>query len=153
MNRLRQQGGAGILEQEAAGPGLQCAMHILIQVEGRDHDDGQWVRDVRAGEPAGGLDPVEDGHPDVDEADIGAQTAGEPHRLGAVGGLRDDLDAGLRVKDHGQAGPDDVLVVGDQHADRHTGPPCFGTTASTLQPPSGTEPARRVPPRSVARSI
>ena len=59
------------------------------------------------------------GHADVEQAHVGAQLAGERHRLASVGGLADDLDVGLGVEDHPEPGADDLLVVGDEHADGH----------------------------------
>ena len=58
------------------------------------------------------------------------------------------LEVGLRVEDHHQPGPDQILVVGDHHANAHA-----GSIASTTQPPSGPGPAVSDPPRSWARSV
>ena len=99
------------------------------------------------------LDAVELGHPDVEQAHVGPQLAGQRHGLTAVGRLADHLDVGLGVEDHAQPGPDDLLVVGDEHADGHRGGPLRGSTAPTVQPRSGPGPASRVPPSSVARSV
>ena len=129
VDGLREQGGPGVFEQEAPGAGLQRPVHVLVEVECGDDDDRQRVVDVGAGELAGGLDPVHLGHADVEQADVGAQRAGKRHRFTAVGGLSDDLDAGLGVEDHRQSCPDDVLVVGDEHADGHVVRP----TASLLE--------------------
>ena len=93
------------------------------------------------------------GHPDVEQADVGPQLAGERHRLAPVGGLADHLDVGLGVEDHRQPGADELLVVGDEHADGHRAAPARGSTASTVQPWSGPGPASRVPPSSAARSV
>ena len=70
----------------------------------------------------------------------------------AVGGLADDLDVGLGVKDHRQAGAHQILVVGHQHAHRHRRT-SVGSSASTAHPPSGAGPARSVPPSSCTRSV
>ena len=48
----------------------------------------------------------------------GLQPARELDRLGAVGGLADDVEVVLGVEDHAEAGAHERLVVGDQHA-RH----------------------------------
>ncbi len=58
MDRLSKQVGPGIFEQEAARAGLQGSVHVLVKVEGGDHDNGQRVVDISAGELAGGLDTV-----------------------------------------------------------------------------------------------
>jgi hypothetical protein len=65
-------------------------------------------------DPPGGLQAVQGGHPDVHQHDVGAQPAGGGHRVQAVGGLADHLDAG-GGEDHGEAGADQRLVVGDHH--------------------------------------
>ena len=141
-----------VFEQEAPGAGLQRPVHVLVEVEGGDHDDRQRVDDVGSGELAGGLDAVHPGHADVEQAHVGPLLASEHDGFPAVGGPTDDLDAGLGVEDHPQACPDDVLVVGDEHADGHVVATSFGSTASTVQPPPGSGPAWRVPPSRLARS-
>ncbi len=151
VDRLGEEGGAGILQQEAAGSGLKCRVDVLVEVEGRDHDDRQRVGDGRAGEAARGFESVEAGHPDVEQADIRSQLVRQPDRLVAVGGLPDDLDVGLRVEDQAQTGADDRLVVGDEHSD-HRAPPTSGSDAVTVQPPPASGPAWNSPPSSRARS-
>ena len=71
------------------------------------------------GELPGRLDAVELRHPDVEQAHVGAELARERDRLAPVGGLADHLDAGLGVEDHPQPGADELLIVGDEHADAH----------------------------------
>ena len=53
VDRLDEQLGAGVLEQEAAGARLERAVHVLVEVEGGDDDDGERVGDVGAGELRG----------------------------------------------------------------------------------------------------
>ena len=65
---------------------------------------------------AGRLDAVHDRHLHVHEHDVGAQRAGQPHRLGAVAGLADDLEVVLDREDEREAGPHELLVVDEQHA-------------------------------------
>ena len=102
---------------------------------------------------AGGLDAVEAGHADVEQAHVGAQPPGELDGPLPVGGLADDLDARLGVEDHREPGADDLLVVGDEHPDAHVAAPVRGSTAVTVQPRSGSGPASQVPPSRSARSI
>ena len=49
----------------------------------------------------------------------GRSSAGALDRLAAVRRLADDLDVGLGLEDHAEAGADQRLVVGDQDADGH----------------------------------
>src|SRR3712207_9058467 len=59
---------------------------------------------ARAGEhPPRGLDPVELGHADVHEHDVGAQAARRVDGLQPVRRLADDLEVLLRVEDHPEA--------------------------------------------------
>src|SRR5690606_33616185 len=51
-----------------------------------------------------------------------------------------------------QPGADDLLVIGQDHADRHAPPVALGRTASTVQPRCGFGPASSAPPSSFARS-
>ncbi len=101
------------------GAGLERAVDVFVVIEGRDHDDRERVVDAGAGELPGGLDPVEVGHADVEQAHDRRQLTGERDGVEAVGGLPDDLDVGLSVEDHGKTGPDDLLVVSDEHTDGH----------------------------------
>ncbi|WP_162254235.1 hypothetical protein [Nocardioides sp. Root151] len=48
-----------------------------VEIEGRDDHDGQGVLGAWASELAGGLDAVDAGHPNVEEADVGTQLACE----------------------------------------------------------------------------
>ena len=94
--------------------------------------------DAGPGQSAGHLDAVEPRHPDVDQADVGAQSAGQVDRLDAVGGLGDHGDVGLVLQDEPQPAADHRLVVGEQHADASSGfRPGTGRVARTDQPPSG----------------
>ena len=72
----------------------------------------------RGGEdPPRRLQPVEPGHADVHQHDVGLQLLGEPDRAMAVLRLGGDLDVVLGLEDHAQAAADQALVVGDQHPD------------------------------------
>ena len=75
----------------------------------------------RAGELRGGLDPVHPRHPDVHQHHVGPQLTGEPHGFEAVLGLPHDLDPVDRAEEEPEAGPDQVLVVGDQDPDHGMG--------------------------------
>ncbi len=82
---------------------------------------------------AGGGDPVEPGHLDVHEDEVGAQLAGEPYRLLAVRRLADDLDVGGGAQDEHQPGAYGGLVLGDEDPDRLRG----WRLSSSLSPPRG----------------
>src|SRR6185437_6197373 len=71
----------------------------------------------------------------------------------------DHGDAVRGVEDHAEPGPDQLLVVGDQHPDRpgrlrggHGGGHRAGSRAVTANPPSGPGPADRFPPQDATRS-
>jgi hypothetical protein len=153
MDRLHQEVGSGVLEQEAAGSGLERAMDVLVEIEGGDHHHRERVLNLWPSELAGRRDPVQAGHPDVEQAHVGAELTGQLHRFEPVDRLTDHLDTGLRTEDHRQPGADEFLVVRDQHPDRHLAVPVLGSTARTVQPRSGPGPASKEPPRSVARSF
>ncbi len=65
--------------------------------------------------------------------------------LGAVLGLADDLDVGLRVEDRGEPGPHERLIVGDEDPDHGAGP-STGSRARTPKPPPSRRPHSSVPP-------
>src|SRR5205814_9075757 len=83
-------------------------------------------------------------------------------RHGAVGGLADHLDAVLGVQQGREPGPDQGLVVGQQHPDHRgsMGSVFKGRRARTAKPPptspppfTGRGPAVSAPPSAVARSV
>ena len=103
-----------VLEQEAAGPGVERVVDVVVLVERGEHD--------RAGAGLGahglrGLDTVQAGHPDVEEHDVGVVLGHGGDRGGAVGRLGHHLDVGLGVQDHREAAADEFLVVGEHHPD------------------------------------
>jgi hypothetical protein len=153
MDRLGEQFGSCVLEEEATGARLERAVDVLVEVERRDDHYGERIFDGRPGQHPRGLQPVELGHPDVEQAHVGPQLPGQRHGFAAVSRLTHHLDVGLSVQDHAQPGPDQLLVVGDKYADRHRAGRVRGSSASTTQPWSGPGPASRVPPRSAARSV
>ena len=67
--------------------------------------------------PAVASDAVAAGHPQIHEHDVGSQRARDRHGLGGRGGLAHHLDVGLRLKDAGQAGAHDGVVVHEKHPD------------------------------------
>ncbi len=140
MHGLDEQLRPGVLEQKASGAGPKRAVDVLVQVERRDHHHRHRVGDAPPREELGHLDAVEPRHPDVDQAHVGAEPARELDSGVAVGGLADDLDVGLGVEDHGQAGTHQILVVGHQHSHRHRRT-SVSSSASTAHPPSGAGPA------------
>src|SRR5262245_59201001 len=80
----------GVLEDEAARAGLQRRGDLLLLDEARQRDD----LDLRVGDldPADRADPVELGHHDVHQDDVGLELVHEVHALQAVLRLADDLD-------------------------------------------------------------
>ena len=62
----------------------------------------------------GRLDPVEHGHADVHQHDVGPEPARRRDRVLAVGRFADDAEVGLAVEDLAQPDADERLVVGDQ---------------------------------------
>ena len=102
---------------------------------------------------AGGLEPVQPGHPDVHEHDVGAGRADERDGLVAVRGLPDDLDVVLGIEQRTQPGPQQRLVVG-QHDPDHCGAP--GGRGRHARPAAAARGRRRrrpdVPPSATARS-
>src|SRR3954452_7523462 len=145
--------GPASLSRKPRAPRLERAVHVLVEVERGDDHHRERIFDARPGQRAGRAQPVKLGHPDVQQAHIGLQLPGQRYRLPTVARLGHDLDVGLSIQDHAQPGADELLVVGDEHADGHRAGRARGSTASTPQPWSGPGPASRVPPRSAARSV
>ena len=145
---------AGVLQQEPARPGAQRLEHVLVEVEGREDQHGDRIGDARPGELSGRLDAAHARHAHVHQHDVRAQPPREGHGLAPVARLAQHLDA-ARLEDHAEAVSHELLVVGDQHPQRH-GPACSGMRAATRKPPPGgprrpacrprARPARASPP-------
>src|SRR5690606_19309364 len=140
------------------------------EVEGREDDDAH--RPAARADPLGRedpprrLDPVELGHAQVHEDDVGLEVGDESHRLVAVTGLADDLQVGLGVDDRAHAGPEELLVVDEQDPDgwggrrahrrisrARTGTQAVAVCRSRPSPPSGCARRRtsRRPPTPSSR--
>ena len=127
-------------------------MHVLVEVERRDHHDGKRIDHVRTRQFARRVDAIHARHSDIQQTHVGPQLAREANGFDTVGRLGDDLHVLLGVEDHAQSCAHDLLVVGDEHPD-HLATPELGSRASTTQPPAAAGPADSVPPRRVARSV
>jgi hypothetical protein len=108
------------LEQETAGAGAQRGERVLVQVEGgEDEDPGSFGR---LADLAGRGHAVHSRHPHIHDHHVGRDLARQPDGGGPVGCLADHGEVGLAAEHHGEAGPDQVLVVDEQHPDRHAAP-------------------------------
>jgi len=105
----------GVLEKEAARSCPHGLVEVLVEVERREHEHLGGV--IVPEQTAHGLDPVEAGHSDVHQNHVRSHGAGNLDRLSAVGRLADHGDVFLSLEDGVEAGTDERLVVGDEHAD------------------------------------
>jgi hypothetical protein len=74
-------------QEEAAGTGPHGFVDVLVEVEGGEDEDFGGSVGYR---PAGGLDPVQLGHPNVHQCDVGPQPDGQVNRLLSIRRLTDD---------------------------------------------------------------
>ena len=111
---------------------------------------GRWL-ELGGGDPGGGLDAVDVGHADVHQDDVRPQLAGRGQGGGTVARLADNLELGLGAEEEPQPGAHQLLVVDQQHPDRHAGS-WIGSRATTRKPPPGAGPASRSPPSRATRS-
>ena len=114
-HHLGEGGGRGGLRQEAVDPAGEGALEVAGAPVAGD-DQARHSRARRARSPAT-LDAVAVGHLQVEHGHVGTRRAGSGEGLGAVGGLGDDLEVVLEVEHLGEGAADQVLVVGEQHAD------------------------------------
>jgi hypothetical protein len=148
----------------------QRLVDVLVGLErGQDDDLGPAEAVIGRDQPGRG-EAVGARHPDVHQDDGRALGPGQRDRLLAVDRLAHYLDVVRRLEQHPEAGPDQRLVVGQQHPD-HRGPArpdsagrpasagsaprprlSSGSRAVTRKPPSGRGPASTVPPAAAARS-
>lgn len=109
-----------VLEQEAAGPRAQGREHVLVEIEcGQDHDPRRMPG---VDQLPRGRDPVQRRHPHAHQHDVGRRAPGDLDHLASVSGLAHDRQAIASVDDHPKAGAHQLLVVGQQHPDRHREP-------------------------------
>ena len=144
--------GPGVFEEEPAGAVAQRLVHVVVEVEGGEHDDPRAGEVRVAGDPPGGLEPVESGHADVHQEHVGPGRLGDGDGVVAVVGFADEFEV-VGVADHrGEAGAHERLVVGDGDADGHVDAGLTGRRALTTNPPWGSGPAVSSPPWTAARS-
>ena len=141
----------GVLEEEAPGAGADRLEGVLIEVEGRQHQDpgsGGPRRD-----PAGRLDAVHPRHAHVHEDDVGLHAGDQFDGRPAVLGLADHLHLLAGLQQHAESEPVHLLVVDQDDPDGHAPSRVrTGRTARRANPPPGRGPALRVPPWAAIRS-
>jgi hypothetical protein len=100
----------------ASGAGPQRAQHVLVGVEGRQHDHLRRARP--AAQLLGGGEAVDARHPDVHQHDVRRVGVDRGGDLRPVGGLGHEADVVGPGEHHRQGGAHERVVVDDQHADR-----------------------------------
>ncbi len=93
----------------------------------------------------------QDRHPDVHEDYVRREPRRELDGLLPVGGLAHHPQVVLCLDQRRERGPQQRLVIDDEHADRH-GALSNGTWANTRNPPPGRGPAVSDPPNAPIRS-
>ena len=104
-----------VLQEVAGGAGPHGLDHLVVAGEAGEHDHPGPV----AGGPdaADGVDAPAPGHDEVEEDDVRGEPQCLGHRLIAVGGLADDVQAGTGGEVGAQPLADDRVVVDDQEPD------------------------------------
>src|SRR3954454_3495365 len=144
--------GGHVLEEEAAGAGAQGLVDVLVQVERGEHQHARGVLARRVvHDLARGFEPVQPRHADVHQRHVRPQLADHLHGLLPVLGLAHDLDLGLGLQDHLEAGAHERLVISDQHSYQCSSR-SKGSLACTPKPPSFLYPASISPPSIATRS-
>src|SRR3569833_381904 len=91
--------------------GVSSACDEITLAEGGEDDDG---RDPVTGDLGRGCDPVQLGHLDIEDHEVGLEIGGEGDGLLAIPGLPDDLIA-LFAQHFDEVQPDERLVFRDEH--------------------------------------
>jgi hypothetical protein len=122
--------GAGVFEQEAAGPGPQRAVHVLVEIE-RGENEHFGRRTLRRGNDlAGRFDPVGHRHTDIHQDHIWVMAGHQVDGFGTVGRFADHSHVVGCVDQHPEAAPHQSLVIGDHDAD-HESAALIGRQART----------------------
>jgi hypothetical protein len=133
------------LEEEAAGSRSERVVDIRVDIERGQHHDSRRERLV-GGQLTRGCDAVKPRHPDVHEDHIRTHSTGGVDGFDPVRGLGNHRNVRLCGEDQPETGPDELLIVGQQHPDRHRVTSGTGIIAATWNPRPGRGPASRVPP-------
>ena len=141
-------GRLGVLDEEPGRAGSERLEHVLVELERRQDEHADVGEVGVGGDRLRRSEPVEPGHPDVHQHDVGALGPDERQGRLAVAGLADDLDPLLAVEQDPEPGPDELLVVGEHDPDH--GRPSH--TTRTRYPPAGSGPIVAAPPVVAARS-
>ena len=149
-HRREQELRLGALEDEPARARLDRRGRRLVVVEGGEDEHLRCAIAVRRHQLAGGGDPVHGAHPHVHQHHVRTARLDQRRHLAAVGGLADDVEVGLGVDEHGDAGAEHGLVVDQRDADRHRVRLPGTWAASTHRSPCRS--AVSVPPASAIRS-
>ena len=146
-------GRQGVPEEEPAGPGSQGRVDVLVHVErGQHHHPGIAV----GGDRRGGIDAVQNRHPNIRQNDVGLLPSDLLDRFCAGGRFPDQAQIRRFGDDPAQPGADERLVVDDHHphAHRSDSAECGADTPKTAAAPvsarraagSGSRAATRKPP-------
>ena len=135
------------LDEIPASPGPHGGEDRLVVVAHRQHQDRHRRRDP--GELTGRGDPVELGHVQVEQSDVGLRGDDLTHCRPTVSRDRNHLEVRQGSQQGSQAGPHDRVVVGHHDADAHPAP--SGIDRKT-RPPDVVGPASKRAPTSAARS-
>jgi len=122
------------------------ADQVLVVGGGGQHHHGGPVRDVVQCREH--RVPVQPRHVQIEQQHVRAGGGDDGDRLPAVAGFARDLDVRFLAEQVAQSVPDDAMVVGDHHPDRHG----TGTRTVSAAPRPGALSISTVPPSSATRS-
>src|SRR3569833_2331872 len=129
---------------------------VVVRI-GREHQAGRRRRDGRA-DLAAHLDALAVRQPDVEDRDVRAGLRDPDQRLRHRARLAAHLAVLYGLEDGLQAGADQLVVVQQEHRDRHRPLPCSparagsSTVHSSREPPPSAATSSPVPPHRAARA-
>jgi hypothetical protein len=118
-NPRNEVGCRGPLQQEAACPCAQRFVDVLIELKRGQDDDARCLGPSERNNFPRSNEPALNRHLDVHQDDVGIELRCRVHCLGAIRCFTDNLKVRLGFEDQPKPGSHEVLVVGDQHANRH----------------------------------
>ena len=118
-DRGEQELGVGVLEQEPARALPDRARRGLVEVEGREHHDARRIAASRSSSAVAARPSITGIRMSISTTS-GRAARTTSTRLAPVGRLGDDLEVGLRVDEHADAGAEQRLVVDERDADRRS---------------------------------
>ena len=112
-----------VLGHERGRPGLERLEELVVAGVHREDDDADLR--VLGAHLAAGVEAVAVGQAHVEDHDVGVEQREQTTGVAQRAGLTDDLEVAVSFEGPAQALADELVVVDEEHRDRHAAPPLW----------------------------